>query len=158
MTRVNRGKAITDRARLWASLGETNGLSKLAKSAPADLSKGQYWEGIGRDDVNRINGMPSKAVANRRETDVGTGRWHKGLPSMPGWYNASSVRRGHTMRWFDGERWSIGCLPSDTAENAAAIAAVPYPAVGADDIEWRRLHQRFAIEITKGTTVHGIGR
>ena len=145
MTRVNRGKAITDRARLWASLGETNGLSKLAKSAPADLSKGQYWGGIGMNDVDRINGAPNKAAASREKImyDVGIGRWHRGLPSTPGWYNASKVRWRDTMRWFDGKCWSIGCGPSDTAENAASIAAVPYPGSDSVDIEWRRLASAF---------------
>lgn len=49
-------------------------------------------------------------------------KWHKGPPPEIGWWPASIVQDHQSIRWWNGEFWSVGALPEDSAEEAAKYA------------------------------------
>jgi len=49
--------------------------------------------------------------------------WHKGPPPSIGWWPASHSQIPFTLRWWDGNAWSIPCWDYLTKEEAAEHAA-----------------------------------
>ncbi len=68
--------------------------------------------------------------------DVGKGRRRKGPPPSVGWWPAS-IAKGSIgfVRWWDGEKWSIGAFSTMTPSLAAALAQKP--SGRQEDIRWR---------------------
>ena len=51
-------------------------------------------------------------------------QWHSGPPPSVGWWPASIVENPKTIRWWDGDVWSIAINPSCDAKIAARYAAI----------------------------------
>ena len=63
-----------------------------------------------------------------------TKKWHKGPPPSIGWWPASHMRDARTLRWWCGQKWSLGACQSWTAKQAALQASLP--SVCQADIMW----------------------
>lgn len=61
--------------------------------------------------------------------------WKNGPPPSLGWWPASFVQNEDTLRWWDGNCWSMGANKRHTAEQAAQFASVPAES-GLFGIEW----------------------
>ncbi len=60
--------------------------------------------------------------------------WRKGPPPSIGWWPASIYRIPDSLRWWDGERWSVPAYPEDSVHQASAYAKSP--ATCQHEIEW----------------------
>jgi hypothetical protein len=54
-------------------------------------------------------------------------QWHSGPPPSLGWWpcRLEDFPCHRCLRWWDGDRWSWGALPSGSAELAAFWASIP---------------------------------
>jgi hypothetical protein len=59
--------------------------------------------------------------------------WHKGPPPSIGWWPASRKRNKESLRWWNGQAWSLAAHFVYTAKEAAETAAVE---TNMSDIEW----------------------
>lgn len=52
-------------------------------------------------------------------------QWNTGNPPEIGWWPASTCCEPKTIRWWNGECWSVPCFTTDSAEFAAKEAMKP---------------------------------
>ena len=71
--------------------------------------------------------------------DVGVGPWRRGMPKKAGWYNASSSKQKHVLRWCDSRHWYLPALPSHNAAEAMRSASIRVSKALEDSILWRPL-------------------